>query len=134
MDKKKKIRVVVIVPVIVTVIIACAVIYFVLQAASAGSSGGTTYSAEMAEVTDPAQLTVASSEGGGSPGHEGADDAAVCDFGGWVGQHVKDIDVKASGRPFRILKPDSMATQDFVPDRINVMVDDSGMVTAVRCG
>ncbi|QQG35939.1 MAG: hypothetical protein HYS17_10625 [Micavibrio aeruginosavorus] len=138
MDKKKKIRVVVIVPVIVTVIIACAVIYFVLQAASTASGGGTTYSAEMAEVTDPAHLTVASSEGGGSHEHEDAGgvstDAATCDFSSWIGQHVNDIGIKDAGRPFRILKPDSMATQDYVPDRINVMVDNSGVVIAVRCG
>lgn len=133
MDKKKKIRVVVIVPVIVTVIIACAVIYFVLQAAAGGSQGGTTYSAEMAEVTDPAHLTVANN------GHEavvdhGMENAAACDFSSWVGRHVNDVEVKTLGRPYRILGPDSMATMDFSPDRINVMVDEKGIVTAVRCG
>lgn len=132
MDKKKKIRVVVIVPVIVTVIIACAVIYFVLQAASTGSQGGTTYSAELAEVTDPAHLTVASSDETGAD--EGLEEAEACDFASWVGQHVNDVDIKVVGRPYRILGPDSMATMDFSPDRINVMVDEKGIITAVRCG
>lgn len=138
MDKKKKIRVVVIVPVIVTVIIACAVIYFVLQAAS--SSGGSTYNAHLAETTDPAHMIVASSEGEAAPATDepvaplAVEGSADCGFQEWVGNPLDIEAVKATGRPFRVLKPDSMTTMDYSPERINVVTDDDGKVLAVRCG
>jgi hypothetical protein len=34
----------------------------------------------------------------------------------------------------RILAPDTMATQDYVPSRLNVLVDAKGLITGVRCG
>jgi hypothetical protein len=57
-----------------------------------------------------------------------------CSYNDWVGQPVNEEAVKAAGRPYRILKPDSAATMDFNPERINVLVDDHNVVTAVRCG
>ena len=41
--------------------------------------------------------------------------------------------VKATNRPYRVLAPDSMATQDFSPDRINLNTDAAGIVTSVTC-
>lgn len=34
----------------------------------------------------------------------------------------------------RALKPDDVVTMEYRDDRLNVMVDDAGIVTAVRCG
>ena len=42
--------------------------------------------------------------------------------------------LKATGRPYRILPPDAMATMDYSADRINVHTDANGIVLDVRCG
>jgi hypothetical protein len=52
----------------------------------------------------------------------------------WIGQEVDEEAIKETGKPYRILKPDSMATMDHSPDRINVMVDENNIVVEVRCG
>lgn len=136
MDKKKKFRVVVVVPVLVTVLVAGLAIYFVLQVgASGGGHTGVTYSPEMGQVSDPSEMAVASSETVAEGGDEvPAIAEAECNFNEWVGQSVNEDTVKATGRPYRILGPNAMATMDFSPQRINVMIDDANIVTAVRCG
>ena len=135
MDKKKKFRVVVMIPVIATVIIAGLTIYFVLQVgASGGGHTGVTYSPEMAQVADPAHMAVASSEVETVQGEIPAITEAECSFADWVGHAVNEDTVKATGRPYRILKPNAAATRDFSPERINVLIDDKDIVTAVRCG
>ncbi len=58
---------------------------------------------------------------------------AECDFEEWVGKPLDEAAVKATGRVYRILTPDSMMTMDHSPDRINV-VHDKGEVTRVWCG
>ena len=63
-----------------------------------------------------------------------AEPAPVCDFESWVGKPVDEATIKASGRIYRILKPDSMMTMDHNPDRINVIHDDKNIVTKVWCG
>lgn len=136
MDKKKKFRIVVVVPVLVTVLVAGLAIYFVLQVgASGGGHTGVTYSPEMGQVADPSDMTMANSENAAESGDEiPAITEAECNYNEWVGQSVNEDAVKATGRPYRILGPNSMATMDFSPQRINVMVDDKNLVTAVRCG
>lgn len=57
-----------------------------------------------------------------------------CDFEEWVGNPVDEAAVKATGRIYRILKPDSMMTMDHNPERINVVHDNDGVVTRVWCG
>ncbi|GEM_PF-3109871 len=63
-----------------------------------------------------------------------AEPAPACDFAMWVGQPVNEETVKATGRPYRILPPGSMATMDYSAERINVHTDDAGVVTEVTCG
>ncbi|PZQ46906.1 MAG: hypothetical protein DI551_04245 [Micavibrio aeruginosavorus] len=59
----------------------------------------------------------------------------ACDFEAWVGKAVDEVAIKETGRPFRILKPDSMMTMDHNPDRINVVTDkEEGIVARVWCG
>jgi len=35
---------------------------------------------------------------------------------------------------FRLIRPDSAVTQDFVPSRVNALVEPSGMISSVYCG
>lgn len=140
MDKKQKIRTVVIIPVIATLIVVGGGIYFVLQVAASGGNMGTIYSPQMGEVSDPADMMVASDEtitntDVTDPSAEAPVlTEAECNYNGWVGQPVDEEAIRAVGRPYRILLPDSMATMDFSPQRINVMIDEHNVVTAVRCG
>ena len=40
----------------------------------------------------------------------------------------------ASARQLRVLKPDDMTTMEFVGERLNIEVDEKGVVTGLRCG
>ena len=40
----------------------------------------------------------------------------------------------ANARTARILRPDDAATMDYREDRLNIMLDDTGQVTGLRCG
>lgn len=59
---------------------------------------------------------------------------AECSYEDWVGQPVNEAAVKETGRPYRVLTPDSMMTMDHNPERINVVHDADGKVTRVWCG
>lgn len=40
----------------------------------------------------------------------------------------------SNARELRVLKPNDMTTMEFVGERLNIEVDDKGVVTGVRCG
>lgn len=141
MDSKRKFRIAVITPVVVALVVVAVVLYLILQGAVPGGSKhqGVTYSPQMGEVSDPADMALASHED--SIDKEAPADAempavneAECHYNDWVGKAVDEDAVKATGRPYRVLKPNAMATMDFNPERINVIVDDNDIVTVVRCG
>jgi len=67
------------------------------------------------------------------PSREAFTDAS-CDFEAWVGKPVDEAAVKATGRVYRLLTPQSMMTMDHNPERINVVHGDDGVVTRVWCG
>jgi hypothetical protein len=52
----------------------------------------------------------------------------------WIGQKVDDAALKGLNRPYRVLSPDSAATQDFNSDRLNILTNAKGIVTGIRCG
>lgn len=53
----------------------------------------------------------------------------------WTGQHVDTIDLSVLGdRPHRVLKPDSMMTMDYLPDRLNIKTDETGIIITTDCG
>ena len=56
-----------------------------------------------------------------------------------VGKKVTEAEVEqarkdSSAETARTLKPDQMVTMEFNANRLNLDLDDSGTVTAVRCG
>ena len=58
---------------------------------------------------------------------------------GLVGTGFNDNDgaqamADANAQQLRVLKPDDMATMDFIGERLNIELDDKGVVTSVRCG
>lgn len=34
----------------------------------------------------------------------------------------------------RVIRPGSMVTQDYVPERLNIELDEGGVITRLRCG
>lgn len=62
--------------------------------------------------------------------------AADCSaYQSWVGQPVSEAAIQNTGRPYRILKPGSVMTMDFNPERVNVETDETGaVVKRVFCG
>lgn len=52
----------------------------------------------------------------------------------WIGQKVNNRALQKTGKPFRILTPDSMMTMDHNPERINVHVNENGIIEDVKCG
>ena len=58
---------------------------------------------------------------------------------GYVGQRFtppmgKVIQKKTRSKAARVIAPDTMVTQDFRVDRVNVAIDDRNIVTRVYCG
>lgn len=56
------------------------------------------------------------------------------DHSDWIGHEVDEDAVKYTGKNYRILPPGSMVTMDYIATRINVHVDENGIVIDVRCG
>lgn len=53
----------------------------------------------------------------------------------WTGMNAKDINKSVlEGRAYRILGPDSMATMDYSPNRLNIHTDDKGIIIEQVCG
>jgi len=53
----------------------------------------------------------------------------------WTGKNITEIDLSVLGeRPHRIIKPDSMVTMDFIPDRLNINVTGDGIILTQECG
>lgn len=47
-----------------------------------------------------------------------------------VGANVSEMDVQPGAR---VVGPDTMVTEDFVPDRLNILVDANGVITGFAC-
>lgn len=53
----------------------------------------------------------------------------------WTGKNIKDVDLSIlNDRPHRVLKPNSMATMDYSPDRLNIHTTDEGIILSQDCG
>ena len=53
----------------------------------------------------------------------------------WTGKNIDNIDLSILGdRRYRILKPDSMMTMDYWPNRLNINVTDDGIILTQECG
>jgi len=49
-----------------------------------------------------------------------------------IGSNISEATLGESPNT-RIVSPDSIVTQDFRPDRLNVIVDDDGQITSLEC-
>ena len=114
MYKKQILRMAIIAPVVIAMIVVTALVYIILHSAVAGEGQ---YLEQVPEATEM---------------HEEAS-ATGCNFNYLVGQNVNDAYLNL-GRPVRVIEPGDAVTQDFNPERVNVIVDTQGYVTEVTCG
>lgn len=53
----------------------------------------------------------------------------------WTGKNIDEVDLSVLGdRPNRVIKPDSIVTMDYIPDRLNINVTDDGVILTQECG
>jgi hypothetical protein len=67
------------------------------------------------------------------------DSCGLGSIGDLVGKPVTettadDARKRSGARAVRVIRPGMMVTMDFRPDRLNIVVDDKGNVTNLRCG
>ncbi len=64
------------------------------------------------------------------------DDPDACgasDYQALIGSNIAAADLPTDMN-VRILRPGAIATMDYRPDRLNVLLDEDGVITRVRCG
>ena len=53
----------------------------------------------------------------------------------WTGKNIDEIDLSIlKDRAHRVLKPGSMMTMDYLPNRLNIHTTDEGIVVNQDCG
>lgn len=132
---------------------ALAVLCLALPLAACDDQQQTSSSSALPEVVSPAAGPVEEEGEAGTTGDAGVSEEAqtpesdvppppreifsdaACSFEEWVGVPLAEAEAaaKETGRPVRVLAPDSMMTMDHAPDRINIVHED-GKVTRVWCG
>ena len=68
--------------------------------------------------------------------NEGTMETPTCEtYVEWTGKPIREIDLSIlDNRPYRILKPDSIVTMDYSPDRLNIHTDNDGIILQQDCG
>ena len=54
--------------------------------------------------------------------------------GHWLGRPVDEARLQKATKAYRILGVNDIATQDFNPDRLNVIIDSKGVIVRMYCG
>jgi hypothetical protein len=53
----------------------------------------------------------------------------------WTGKNIDHIDLSIlEDRQYRVIKPDSMVTMDYLPNRLNIQTTDDGIILVQDCG
>lgn len=64
----------------------------------------------------------------------GYDEFCPADEYSWmIGRNISAVTLP-SDLDDRLITPDTVVTRDYRPDRMNIMVDDDGLITDVNCG
>ncbi len=66
-------------------------------------------------------------------GAETADTCGASDYASFIGTNIAAITLPAD-LDHRVVGPDSILTQDFVETRLNINVDENGVIQSLTCG
>ena len=72
--------------------------------------------------------------GCGQPPAAGAGTCGAGRLGGWIGQPATALDEQYLPEEHRLVAPGMAVTQDYRPNRLNVLLDRQGRITGFRCG
>lgn len=134
MKNRTRTNLTIVLPVTFAMIVTIMLLYFVLTAGLGDARQGVTEISTASSGTLEGEPGDGLAEGTTPVAAAVAEENIECSFQEWIGKPVDEDAVRALHRPYRILGPDSMATMDFSPVRINLEVDEEGIVTAIRCG
>jgi hypothetical protein len=62
-----------------------------------------------------------------------ADACGAAQYAGMVGKPITEPGVPAEGPNVRYIRPDTQVTMDFRPDRLNIDIDATDIITGFRC-
>ena len=110
---------------------------WIAAAALVGLAGCSTFSSSSSSSSDAGTATASGGSGMASAGRGGECDSAAAQ--GAVGKNLTQslLDQtrsSAGAATARVLKPRELITMEYEPTRVNVLVDETNVVTAVRCG
>lgn len=89
--------------------------------------------------TQPAPPSDGQPESPAAAGPQTAEEATAQDtcgasrFTGLIGTPASDIDQSTLPAGARIITPETMVTQDFVPSRLNIITGTDGRVSSLQC-
>lgn len=63
-----------------------------------------------------------------------ADTCAALNYGGLIGRDGTTLERVLIMRQVRVLRPDSMMTMDYRPERINFEIGETGLIDRIFCG
>jgi len=87
--------------------------------------------------TTPASTTPATPQSAPAPTPPPATAEDTCNmaqYAALVGKPSTDPGVPAAGPTVRIIKPGDQVTMEFMATRLNINLDDKGMIASMRCG
>ena len=61
------------------------------------------------------------------------DTCGAARFANLVGKSITDPAVPAAGQDIRHIRPNAIVTMDFSPQRLNIDVNDQGVIMGLRC-
>lgn len=62
------------------------------------------------------------------------DTCGMAQYASLVGKPATDPGLPAASGAVRHIRPDTQVTMDYRPDRLNIDIDDSDVITGFRCG
>lgn len=62
-----------------------------------------------------------------------ADTCNKAQYAALVGKPATDPGVPPASRDVRHIRPDTQVTMDYRPDRLNIIIDDKGVITELKC-
>lgn len=65
---------------------------------------------------------------------EVSDTCGAAEQAGLLGMERSAVEALEFDQPFRIVEPGGIVTQDFIPNRLNLYVDNAGFVVRINCG
>lgn len=119
--------------VIAVVLMIMALIMIIAFSASASAPATQADPEEMASYADEADYMAAFDDIEPAAGAEKGNKDCGTHYD-WIGMKANNGMFKKAGKPFRVLPPNAMMTMDHNLERINIHVDDNGIIEDVKCG